>query len=85
MRIVAWCTWKNPKGFDFVGLADDTGKIFVCEAFYLAFRGFAAFCRGTVVSLEFVNDAIGLAAVTTDGRCFVVPVPPPDTVPCVFQ
>jgi hypothetical protein len=78
INIVAWCTWRDSKGFDFVGLADDNGKIFVCEAFYLEFGDYVAFCRGSVVALEFVNEVIGLTAITSAGSCFLIPIQSPD-------
>jgi hypothetical protein len=76
IKIVAWCAWKTLKGFDFLAIADDNGKVFVCEAFYLTFTRLDIFCRSTIVCLEFVSDAIGLLAVTADGRCFLLPTQP---------
>jgi hypothetical protein len=74
MNVTAWCTWKTVRGFDFVAVADDKGRIFVAEAFYLNFRDSLYFCRGVILDMPFVGDEVGLAVVTKEGKCFFIPV-----------
>jgi hypothetical protein len=74
MNVTAWCTWKNVRGFDFVAVADDKGRIFATEAFYLDFRESLYFCRGVVLDMTFVGNDVGLAVVTKEGKCFLIPV-----------
>jgi WD40 repeat protein len=35
--IVAWVTWASEDGFDFLIIADECGRISICEVFYLDF------------------------------------------------
>jgi hypothetical protein len=75
MEVVAWSTWKDVRGFDFLAVADEKGRVFVSEAFYLSFGEPTTLCRGLVIELAYVNEYIGLSAVTEDGRIYLIPLP----------
>jgi hypothetical protein len=74
--IAACCSWWNIKRFDFVAVGDELGSIIICEAFSFERQAPVAFCRGAIVDLAFMSDAVALAVVTEEGDYLRIPLAP---------
>jgi hypothetical protein len=71
-EISAWCSCVSNAGFDFVFLADTTGKVFVMEVFEL--RPLEIFrCGRRILAIKYMKGLEAVLIVTQDGKGFLVP------------
>jgi hypothetical protein len=68
-----WTAWASERGFDFMAVAADRGKLWLFEVFWLDVGAPAYRCGVEVVSLEFSCRAQVVVAVTADGALHMVP------------
>jgi hypothetical protein len=66
-RVARMTAWRSERGFDFIALATERGKVFVAEAFFLDFRT-VVHARAEVLEMAYLSEWHTLAVVTTDGR-----------------
>lgn len=71
--IVAWTTFKTKNGFDFIVCADDRGRLWIFEAFFLSMVESVYRCNGQVLSVSYSLEQGGILATTADGRIIFVP------------
>jgi hypothetical protein len=71
--ITAWCTWKSRRGFDFVMVANDLGKLSVFEAFYLNIGESFHRCCETAVTVTYRPEHSVAVVVLRDGHVVFVP------------
>lgn len=71
--ISSWSCFKTPSGFDYVVAADDKGRIYKFEAFYLNIDEHIYRCSCEVPFVEYLPEQGGIIAVTTDGRIIFAP------------
>ncbi|OHT13738.1 Beige/BEACH domain containing protein [Tritrichomonas foetus] len=72
-HINCWCTWTSNKGFDYMAIASENGKIFVFEVFYCELPERLHRCGSRVSSLFYMKDISCIVAATEDGRVLFVP------------
>ena len=72
--ICQWTTWTSPKGFDFMIVGDDRGKLFSMEVFYLDLGESFFRCHSPITSLAYSQDISCCIAVTQDGRILFIPL-----------
>jgi hypothetical protein len=71
--VTAWCTWATPKGFDYLLVANELGKLSACEAFFLRIDDPFHRCSETVVSLHYSTDLGAAVAVVKNGHVVFIP------------
>lgn len=76
--ISAWTTWTSSKGFDFMLVSDDRGKLFYMEVFYLDIEESFFRCHSPVTSLGYSREISCSIVVTQDGRILFIPLVVPD-------
>lgn len=81
-KIVAMTTWKSANGFDFIAFANEKGKVYVCEAYYLDLgHGKPVLkCSSPVKTLTYSEELQMLIAVTKDGAFWFKPYSPNDSL-----
>lgn len=72
-RVVEWTHWTSNKGFDYMIIADENGKLFALEVFYCDLGEGLFRCRAPVTSLQYITDISTVVAVTKDGRILFIP------------
>ena len=72
--ITSWCTWASRRGFDYVMIANEQGKLSVFEAFYVDIGESFHRCYENVVALAYLPDMQVAVAVSQDGRTAFVPL-----------
>ena len=73
-EIIAWSTFRNEKGFDFVVFANDKNECYLFEAFYLNNLDKPFFISPSkVAALSFLNDESVVTITTKDGEFILVP------------
>jgi hypothetical protein len=68
-----WGTWTNPKGEDFIVMADDNGKLFAFEVFWCEIGDGFYRCRSPLVTIVYASDIGCVVAAAKDGRVIFVP------------
>jgi hypothetical protein len=68
-----WVTWASPKGFDFIVMSLEHGKLYAFEVFFLDLGPPVHRCYGDLVSLDFSKKANMIVAVAQDGTIHLVP------------
>jgi hypothetical protein len=72
-RVVAWSTFDDGRGFDYLAIALENGQCFVCEAFYLRMRAPCFESKAHVLGIGF-SRVMGVGAiVTADGGLTLFP------------
>jgi hypothetical protein len=72
-RVVAWSTFDNGQGFDYVAMALENGQCFVYEAFYLRIGAPCFEAKANVLGIGF-SRVMGVGAiVTADGGLTLFP------------
>jgi hypothetical protein len=71
--VECWTVWASERGFDFMVIAADRGKLWVFEVFWLDLGMPAYRCGAEVVALEFSRRANVVVAVSSDGALHIVP------------
>lgn len=73
-EIVAWSTFRNEKGFDFIVLANAKNECYLSEAFYLNNLDKPFFISPSkVAALSFLNDESVVTIATHNGEFILVP------------
>jgi hypothetical protein len=72
-QVTIWSSWTSPKGFDYMVVADENGKLFVFEVFFCEIGEGIFRCRSVVQWLTYAMDIGCVVAVTRDGRLIFVP------------
>jgi hypothetical protein len=72
-EVAIWSTWTNSKGFDWIVLADENGKLFVFEVFNADIGDGIFRCRSPITFLTYALDIGCVIAVTKDARVIFVP------------
>lgn len=67
-------TWMSSDGFDFLAVADNFGRIMICEIYILNIDDVIARCMTQLLALSYNNDHSILIAVAVDGQIFVIPI-----------
>jgi hypothetical protein len=68
-----WLAWSDEKGFDFIALSTERGKIYAFEVFFLDCGSPIYRCSCNLVSLDFSKKSNVIVAVATDGRVHIIP------------
>ena len=71
--ITNWITYKDKKGFDFIIIYDEKGRIYCSEAFYLNIEKPFFRCTGSIISLSYYQDISLVIAVTREGKIYFIP------------
>jgi hypothetical protein len=71
--VECWATWASPKGFDFIVMSLEHGKLYAFEVFFLELGPPVHRCYGDLVSLDFSKKANMIVAVAEDGTIHLVP------------
>lgn len=72
-EINCWSHSTSPKGFDYMLISDDRGKLFSFEVFKLDIGEAFFRCHSPVVSLEYLKELHAVLIVTKDGRIIFIP------------
>jgi hypothetical protein len=78
-QIVCWTCWASNKGFDYMIVSDERGKLFGFEVFYATVTDSFYRCHTTVNSLEYVMELGAVVVMTYDGQIIFVPYVPEQT------
>jgi hypothetical protein len=54
--VTAWCTWASRSAFDYLMVANEQGKVFVFEAFYVNIGKSLHRCYETVIYRSYVIE-----------------------------
>jgi hypothetical protein len=75
-EVRAWCTWANSTDFDWMLIADERGRVYAAEVFYMDIRRPVWESKDgvSVAALTFVSDGELAGIVTADGQVEVVPM-----------
>ena len=71
------CLWTSSKGFDYITLVNQYGKVFVSEVFYLDFTIIPAVFKQPLARLFYSDTARAIVGVEKTGRIVYVPYTPP--------
>jgi hypothetical protein len=73
-QIVTWCTWTSVLDFDWLLIADDNGKIYATEVFYLELGKpvWEARDQIEIVSVTYIPDEEIAGIVMADGQINIV-------------
>jgi hypothetical protein len=71
--VTAWCTWRSGKDFDFVMVANESGKLSVFEAFFLNMGDAFHRCYEAVVAMKYIRKQSITVVVLRDGRVVFLP------------
>jgi hypothetical protein len=72
-QVTTWSCWTNAKGFDYMVMSDENGKLFVFEVFFCEIGEGIFRCRSPVQWLTYALDIGCVVAVTRDGKLIFVP------------
>jgi hypothetical protein len=72
--VTAWCSWGSRKGFDYLLIANEIGKLSACEVFYLNIEEPFHRCYESVVSLHYAVDLAVVVVVVKNGHIVFVPL-----------
>lgn len=72
--IISWNTWSNDSSFDYIILADEKGRIFWFEAFYLNLGKYIYRSNEQILEITFLNDISNAVVVTKPGRIILIPI-----------
>jgi hypothetical protein len=72
--IDVWCCFASRNDFNHLVVADETGKLFVVEAFYCAFGKPFHRCVGKIVGVSYLAESSVVVAVRQDGLVFLLPL-----------
>ena len=75
--IMDMCVWSSSRGFDYLALITDLGKIFIAEVFYLNFTIVAPGIRPPLANFFYSHTTNSLVAVEQTGRILYIPYIPP--------
>jgi hypothetical protein len=73
VSVEKWVAWANPRGFDFVLMCGDGGKLFVFEAFYGEIGEAVGRCGGKLVGLEYCVSEQLILGVSQEGKVCLIP------------
>jgi hypothetical protein len=68
-----WTTWSSPRGFDFMVLSTEHGKLYAFEVFFLDLEPPVYRCHCDLVSLDYSKKSNMIVAVATDQTIHLVP------------
>jgi hypothetical protein len=68
-----WATWSSPRGFDFMVLSTEHGKLYAFEVFFLDLEQPVYRCYCDLVSLDYSKKSNMIVAVATDRTIHLVP------------
>jgi hypothetical protein len=71
--IEAWDAWTCERGFEFMVVAVEKGKLFAFEVFFVEFAAPVSRCRTDIVALEFSKRLNVIVAVAENGSMHLVP------------
>lgn len=71
--IISWCNWKSKKGFDYMVISDNNGKLFSFEVFYCNIGDGIYRCKSPILTLTYLDDVSSIIAITKDGRVLFLP------------
>lgn len=74
--VSCWTSWSCEKGFDYVLLSDENGKLFMFEAFYLNILRPFYRCQRQIICVKCIFEEKIIIAVSKEGRVFFVPYKP---------
>jgi hypothetical protein len=73
--ITAWATWASRKGFDYVIIGTETGRLFWSEAFYCRFTESFYRYHGIPIGVAYLVDPAVAISVWKDGHATFLPLP----------
>ena len=71
--VSCWKCWTSKKSFDYLVMADEKGRIFCFEVFYLKIAEPVFKCHAAVSSVDFATDLKSVVAVTKQGKIWFIP------------
>jgi WD40 repeat protein len=73
-EISFWTTWMDASGFDYIGVADSVGNVFVFEAFYPEEVKQFASLHKKIVRMEYSYVARAVVTVASSPYVYLIPV-----------
>jgi hypothetical protein len=72
--VAAWADWPSRKGFDYIIIGTETGRLFWSEAFYCRFADSVYRYNGVPVAVSYLVDAAVAVTVWSDGHMTFLPL-----------
>jgi hypothetical protein len=73
VAVERWTAWSNCRGFDFILMCGDNGRLFAFEAFFGEIGEAVGRCSSRLICLEYWAENQLIVGVTEEGRIHLIP------------